>query len=104
MRFDALFNGVRTLFGRRNFEKCFPGKRILTGLFDLPKSSFGEHKYTRWRHADVYFEYTRWRHADVYFEYTIWRHADVSVEHSRACCHFVPARVKERACRHCNMV
>jgi hypothetical protein len=36
--------GSSALFGQRNVEKCFPGKRILKGLFDLPTSSFEEHK------------------------------------------------------------
>jgi hypothetical protein len=42
---EALSKGVSTLFGLRIVEKCFPGKRIRNGLFGLPKSSFGEHKF-----------------------------------------------------------
>jgi hypothetical protein len=42
---EALFKGVSTGFGRPNVEKCFPGKRTLKCLSDLPKSSFGEHKF-----------------------------------------------------------
>ncbi len=38
---EALFKGLSTLFGQRIVEKCFPGKRIRSGLFGLPKSSFG---------------------------------------------------------------
>jgi hypothetical protein len=41
--FEAFFKGVSTRFGIRIVEKMLR-KRILTGWFDLPKSSFGEHK------------------------------------------------------------
>jgi len=45
MLFEALFKGVSTRFGLRIVEKCFPGKRTLKCLSDLPTSSFGEHKF-----------------------------------------------------------
>jgi hypothetical protein len=41
---DALFNGVSTLFGLHDVEKCFPWKRTLKCLYYLPESSFGKGK------------------------------------------------------------
>jgi len=44
---EALFKGGSTRFldfWILTVEKCFPGKRLLKGFFDLPYSSFGEHK------------------------------------------------------------
>jgi len=98
-------------------------------------------EYTRWRHADVsvlesvehwrarchcvparvkerarqpckMMISSKWQQDDIMsmclsesqIRVTIWKHADVSVEHSRACCHCVQSRVKERAFQPCNMV
>jgi hypothetical protein len=43
--FEALFNVVYPKSSNHTLEKCFPGKRTLKCLSDLPKSSFGEHKF-----------------------------------------------------------
>jgi hypothetical protein len=39
--FEALFEVSSLKSGTHTLEKCFPGKRILKGWFDIPKSSFG---------------------------------------------------------------
>ena len=39
--FDALFEVSSLKSGSHTLEKCFPGKRILKGWFDIQKSSFG---------------------------------------------------------------
>jgi hypothetical protein len=42
--FETLFYGESTSFGPLTIEKCFENPLHL--LFNLPKSSFGEHKVT----------------------------------------------------------